>query len=379
MQVNKIKLIILLIIITVLERCVDPFYPNIFDNQQSLVIDGLITDQEGYHYIRISRSAPYNNPTNIPEQDCQVEVVDKAGNRIQFYESEPGLYEQWIEQEYLKIGNQYKLNIITTSGTYESQYETLLPCPPIENIYYEIEMKETSDPRFPIYGIQFYTDLFASGEYAKNYRWELEETWEYRATYYISLYIDVNKNFVNLGYASDSLYYCWSTEPIPEIYTETLNHINKDSLSRIPLRFVSNETKRLKVKYSLLVKQYSLSDTAYQYWDQLKKQSQETGGLYEIQPAQIRGNIYNVKDNEEIVLGFFNVSALTEKRIFVSERFDFFPLIVECEPQDLLGGIPTNRLPVYLIMTDHGIKTAQNHCFDCRVSGGTIEKPDFWE
>jgi len=137
MQVNKIILIIMLIIITILERCVDPFYPNIFDNQQSLVIDGLITDQEGYHYIHISRSAPYNNPTNIPEQDCHVEIVDRTGNRIQFYESEPGLYEQWIEQGFLKIGNQYKLNVITTSGTYESHYETLLPCPPIENIYYE--------------------------------------------------------------------------------------------------------------------------------------------------------------------------------------------------------------------------------------------------
>jgi len=369
----------MLIIIAILDGCVDPFYPNIFDNQQSLVIDGAITDQEGYHYIRISRSASYNNPKKNPEQGCQVEVIDKAGNRIQFYESKPGLYEQWIEQEYLKIGNQYKLSVTTTSGTYKSQYETLLPCPPIDNVYYEIEVQETSDPQFPIYGIQFYTDLYAPGEYAKNYRWELEETWEYHATYRIRLYIDMNENFVDLGYDSDSLYYCWSTETIPEIYTETLKHVNKDSLSKIPLRFVSNETKRLKVKYSLLVKQYSLTDTAYQYWNQIKKQSQETGGLYETQPAQIRGNIYNVNDNDEIVLGYFNVSALTEKRVFVTESFNFFPYYTECEPQDPPGRIPTSRLPLYFVLTDQGIKTAQDHCFDCRISGGTIEKPDYWE
>jgi len=382
MQANKLKWIVIFMIIK-LDGCIDPFYPQIIDNQQSLVIEGLITNQEGYHYIRISRSAPYDNPKNIPEQNCQVEVIDKKGNGIQFYESEPGLYEQWIEQEYLKTGNQYKLNVITTNGKYESRYETLLPCPPIENVYYEIVTKETSDSRFPIYGIQFYTDLYAPGENAKYYRWELIETWEYHAEYMIRFYYDGELH--DLGYYSDSLYYCWLTKPVQEIYTATIQHVSGDSLYKIPLGFVSNETDRLKIKYSLLVKQYSLNDTAYQYWNQVKKQNQETGGLYEIQPTQLKGNIYNLNNEDEVVLGYFNVSSLSEKRIMIDESFQFFQPVSECQLEDIrrLDWLPVAKLPVNLVSVSRTSRgpwqTAQKHCFDCTVLGGTTKKPDFWE
>jgi hypothetical protein len=369
MQVNKF-ILILILIITLPEGCIDSYHPDIDDNQQSVVIDGTLTDKEGYHYIRVSRSVPYNTPRNVPLEGCSVEIIDNAENIIHFYESEPGLYEQWIDQEYLKTGKQYKLRITSSDAIYESKYETMLPCPPIQNVYYEIKEKETADPDYTIYGIQFFTDLVVPDGYAKNYRWELEETWEYHAEYLIWIIYDGWD--YHYPWRTDTLFYCWSTESIHEIYTVTINHITEDSLSRIPLRYVSNETDRLKVKYSLLIKQYSINDTAYEYWNKLKKQSQETGGLYETQPQQIRGNISNINDDNEIVLGFFNVSGLSEKRIFVSERFNFFPTTYECVPS--LTCDPA--LPKYI--TYGGICAARK-CFDCTLSGGTIYKPEFWE
>ncbi len=371
---NKI-ISILILIITLLEGCVDPFYPDIYDNQQSIVIDGTLTDKEGYHYIRVSRSVQYNTPKNIPMEGCSVEIIDNAENIIHFYESEPGLYEQWIDQEYLKTGKQYKLRVTASDAIYESKYETMLPCPPVQNVYYEIKEKGTADPDYTIYGIQFYTDLVVQDGYAKNYRWELEETWEYHSEYLIFNYYD-ETGYHQLANGTDSLYYCWSSESIHEIYTGTINHITEDSLSRIPLRYVSNETDRLNVKYSLLIKQYSINDTAYEYWNKLKKQSQETGGLYETQPQQIRGNISNINDDNEIVLGFFNVSGLSEKRIFVSEHFHFFPTTYECVPWEPVLGIPQSPLPIYFLQD---WRLAARECFNCTLSGGTIYKPEFWE
>jgi hypothetical protein len=375
MQVNKYILILILIILSLPEGCVDPYYPDINDALQSIVIQGTLTDKEGYHYIRVSRSVPYNTPKNVPLEGCSVEIIDNAENIIHFYESEPGLYEQWIDQEYLKTGKQYKLRVTTSDAVYESKYETMLPCPPVQNVYYEIKEKGTADPDYPIYGIQFFTDLVVPDGYARNYRWELEETWEYHAEYLIFNYYD-GTDFYQLDYGTDSLYYCWSSESIHEIYTGTINHITEDSLYRIPLRYVSNETDRLKVKYSLLIKQYSLNDTAYEYWNKLKKQSQETGGLYETQPQQVRGNISNINDDNEIVLGFFNVSGLSEKRIFVSERFHFFPPSYECVPWDPFLGIPKTPVPIYF--TQDWL-LANRECFNCTLRGGTIYKPDFWE
>jgi hypothetical protein len=376
MRVNN-KIFVVTLILPLLTGCIESYYPKIDDAQHSIVIDGTLTDKEGYHYIHVSRSVPLNSDENIPVQNCNVEITDNSGNAIHFYESEPGLYEQWIDQEFLETGRKYKLRVTAGGSVYESRYETMLPCPPVDNVYYEIEEKETTDPENPLYGIQFYADLNAQSGDAKNYRWELEETWEYHSEYPIKDYWN-GREFINLASDNYSLFFCWSSGSIHEIHTGTIKEITSNSLSRIPLNWISNETSRLKIKYSLLVKQYSLSDTAYDYWNQLKKSSQETGGLYEIHPPQIRGNIYNINNDDETVLGNFNVSGMSEKRIFVSEKFNFFPICYDCNPYKPEFGFLFGTQPVYFIDEIRGI-TANRKCFDCTLLGGTTEKPDFWE
>jgi hypothetical protein len=371
---------IILLIMLLLKGCIEPFYPGELNTQQSLVIDGMITDREGYHYVRITRSVNYHNPEAMPETGCQVEVINQSGGSIQFYESERGLYEQWIGQDFVKTGEYYKIRIITGSGTYESEYEAMIPCAPVGDVYYKIQDQETDDPEITLQGIQFYTDLFAPEGYARNYRWELDETWEYHAEYLIR-YFWTGNGVIDQGHSSDSLFFCWSSEPIREFFSTSMQYISGDSMSVIPLRYVSNETDRLTVKYSLLVKQYSLSDEAYRYWDQLRKLSQETGGLYETQPPQIRGNIRNINNEDEIVLGNFNVSAMTEKRIFVTQKFHFFPYYnYDCTLYMPLGIISNLQTPKYMQPDENGIpQLADLECFDCRESGGTTEKPEYWK
>jgi len=363
-----------------LKGCIEPYYPDVGNTQHSIVIYGTLTDKEGYHYIHVSRSVPFNSSENIPVQNCIVEIFDNFRNTIQFYESEPGLYEQWIDQEFLETGRKYKLRVTAGDSIYESRYETMLACPPVDNVYFEIEKKETADPENPLYGIQFYTDLNTQTGDAKNYRWELEETWEYHSEYLIKIYWN-GREMIYLPVGSDSLFFCWDSGSIYEIYTGSIKNITTNILSRIPLNYVSNETSRLKVKYSLLVKQYSLSDTAYDYWSQLQKFSQETGGLYETQPPQIRGNIFNINNNNEIVLGNFNVSGFSEKRIFVSEKFNFFPISYYCEPYYPEMGVILGKQPVYFLRMAQDIRLwlANRECFDCTLLGGTTQKPDFWE
>jgi len=386
MPVNK-NLIIPLFIFIWLGGCIEPFTPNIDKSEESLVIDGQITDQEGYHYIHISRTAPYNDPQKIPEPDCQVEVVDNYGNIFEFYESDSGVYKQWLPEDFLNIGTQYKVNVITADGNnYESDFDELLsPSPLIDNLYYEIEARETYDPDDPIYGIQFYIDVNASNDYSRNYRWELEETWEYEAAYRIQYYWD--GNIVHPVNDPFFLFRCWSTEPIRKIYTATTRHSNSNTINKFPLLYVSNQSNRLKIKYSLLVKQYSLNNTAYDYWFEIQKQSQESGGLYETQPERIRGNIYNVNDHEELVLGFFNASSVTQKRIFVSEPFNFRIHSANCylEIINRTSQLRKFRLyPVYMIsLARMGVGLPYGvgfgTCFDCTNGGGKTERPDFWE
>lgn len=387
MRVNRL-ILILFPVILLLPGCVEPFEPVIDERQVSLVVDGTLTDREGYHSVRISRSGAFNDPEHIPETGCQVEITGSGGGKVTLNESEPGFYERWIEQSFLVVNQVYQLHIVTGEGTeYYSLPDTLFPCAPVDTIYYKQEIRETADRDRPENGIQFFTDLNIQEQQARNYRWKMEETWEYHAPYPIQ-YI-FQDSVLDLGEESDSLMVCWRTREIKSIRTLTTSQITGNRVEGIPLNYVSNQSNRLKVRYSLLLRQYALSTQAFQYWNQLQNQSSEGGGLYETQPVRIEGNVYNPSDPEERVLGNFNVSAMKEKRIFLNERFHFLIQDYPCTPQpieevypDGMGEIPESAYPVYLIATSElgpPWLMADDVCFDCTQGGGTTDPPDFWE
>ena len=119
----------------------------------------------------------------------------------------------------------------------------------------------------------------------------------------------------------------------------------------------------------------------------MRRQQQESGGLYETQPLQIRGNVYNINDPEELVLGFFNVSSSSEKRIFVDAQSELgFPRI-DCILDTIysMDEIPPPvYYPVYMrSLSQFGVGppygVGRGICFDCTSLGGTTVKPDFWK
>ena len=56
---------------------------------------------------------------------------------------------------------------------------------------------------------------------------------------------------------------------------------------------------------------------AYQFWEHVQTVKAREGGLFETVPGNIVGNIHNVNDADERVLGYFYASSVTEKRIFI--------------------------------------------------------------
>ena len=120
---------------------------------------------------------------------------------------------------------------------------------------------------------------------------------------------------------SDSLLTCWRTRKRKEIITATTENLSEPKMFKMPLQFISTATKELSVKYSLLVKQYTLSADSYDYWNQLVKVEDDVNWLNATQPYPVLGNVKNMEDDNEIVLGYFMVAGIDEKRIFV----DFKP------------------------------------------------------
>jgi hypothetical protein len=196
----------------------------------------------------------------------------------------------------------------------------------------------------------------------------------------------------------DSLYTCWKTKQFSKIYTYTSHQKSDKKVTRLPLYLVTNSENRLTIRYSILIKQFALSDVAFEYWDHLQLQSNETGGLYETQPYQSEGNIRCVDDEEENVIGIFSASSVKTKRLtfnisMIRNKNYCIKLIEEYDDliRYLWGGepglpSPPNQpppdTPLYLQPTspdEVGQFTLRDQsCIDCRLKGGTLTKPDFW-
>jgi hypothetical protein len=379
MPVNKSHFSLLLLLVCV--SCIEPYEPEINESQDVLVISGVVTDQAGFQYVTISTSAPYNAPEVKPLSGCVVSVADESGNIRVYTEQEPGLYEAYLENAFLGVGKSYSLHVLTSSGgEYRSDYDTMLICPPVDTIYYEIQSQGTPDPDVNYYGLQFYNDLMGVDGGGRSFRWVLSETWEYTSPYYADVIFD-GHGYDNFN--GSEINVCYMAQVVNTLYTASTQALVNNRLNKNALNYVSNQSTKLSYKYSLLVEQQSLSFEAYRYWDKMKVGA-SGGGLYETQPSSTIGNIYNVSRPQEKVLGCFYATQVQRKRIIVENDFDFEVDRFRCALDTIyslgeLGPIfpyygksigPMPPGPPWLV--------GHFQCFDCQLYGGTTEKPDYW-
>jgi hypothetical protein len=384
MQVNN-RIILCLATLLCLAGCIDPYTPELGEGTDMLVINGRITDQEGYQYVEVSRSSDIYNPVKHPVSGCSIQIINDRQNVFKMTEINEGRYACQMNKEDLAVGTKYRLMVVTPDNKhYQSDFEELLACPPIDSITFEEDKKELSDPVRNVNIVQFYIYSNASGDYAENYMWEMTETWEYHSKYIIGAYYDGVIN--ELEMPSAEFYTCYKSGIIKEIFTHSARNVTDGKIQKFPLNYVSDETDRLSVKYSMNVSQYSLSRSAFEYFNTLRQLSKETGGIYETQPASIPGNIYNPDEPDEKVIGIFYASSVTEKRIFV--KVHYYKYSLYCTPYglrgyellDFLETIDKSMYPVYLLYVGRGaFDYADQECLDCRKYGGTIIRPDFWE
>jgi len=386
MQVSKYHIVIFLALIC--GSCIDPYEPVINETQEVLVIYGVITDKPGIHQVSVSLSTPYNDPVSVPVSGCVVRVEDELGNMAVYGELDPGTYEAYIDSSFLALNKLYSLSVITMDGDeYRSTYDTLLACPPIEALYYEVQSQATSDPNKTYYGLQFYSDVTGSDNASRNFRWLLQETWEYRAPIPANVVWD-GKTIIPI--LVDSIYTCYMTEPVKDLYSGTTKFLSESRLRRNELNFVSNETPRIRLQYSLLATQQSLTDEIYTYWERMESQSGDAGGLYETQPSSTLGNIYNINKPEEKVLGCFYAThqqskRLTVNRMEIESDYEFAVPAFACH-SDTTANLEEVGVyfPYYLQSLDPMMAIGPPYvygsrgCFDCRLIGGTNIKPDYW-
>lgn len=369
---------IVIILFIYLSGCIEPFDPDVDKYDNALIVDGVLTNEPGSCEVILSRTYPYNQVSSIPEFEtgATVTLIDDLGTGITLIEQANGRYVPADDDFAGQIGRKYKITVETTSGIVcESDFEELKEPVPVGRVYYRLEVKENGIP-----GLQFYVDTEDPSRSSKYYAWEFMETWEFWVPYIVSF-----------DYATDI---CYRHVPSRTLLTATTKNYSEDKIIGYPIHFVGNNTNRLSVKYSILVKQFVLTEATYNFYEDLKTININVGTLFDVIPVILTGNIRNSLGPEYPILGNFQVSGVSEMRIFIYDQelpselmiptgFEFCQteMVSKVESANTLDSLLGAGWIIYETSfsdTDTLYDlTNSRACYDCTRSGSNV-MPDFW-
>jgi hypothetical protein len=365
MRSNKI---ILLICTLLAASCVDRFIPVTARYDQTLFIECLIADGANLATVKISLSAPIateesDSITYKPNgvSGAQARILCTDGKEYFCAENLPGYY---TAMDFKALpGQSYKLVVNYGGNTFESDFQEMKPCPPIDSISHKPVVQKLSESGEVVDGYRFYASTHDSAEGASYYRWTLDATFIYTVPYIASHIWDGRNTTV----ASNKLVRtCWKSKEISGIYISKSAGLAENRVIEAPLNFESQSGDELSIRYSLNVRQYAISQSAFEFWENIQKLVSQTGSLYQTQPSRILGNIRCTTDPAVAVTGIFEFPVIPVRCLLLTVGVD----------------IPWWRLPAgsYVTMDyqSNSFLTATPSCYDCRLRDGTLEKPPFW-
>ena len=385
----KVQNIILLLLMIFLMSCEERYIPELDGNYLNvLVVDGRITNAEPPYTVKLSLSSDVEGPQYITLSGYEVKIMDNLGNIEILSEPEAGTYVTSPDGIQGVIGREYKIILKSPDGkTYESNFEKIKDPVGIESVYTELEYEQIEEYPYNIPGYQFYIDTQIAQTDSTWLLWSLDETYKFESDYliYFTYGSDgILRNFLN----TDSLKTCWISEKVYPFFVESTSSLTEPQFIQYPLHFVSTETRRLSIRYSIMVNQYTISEEAYTFWNGVKEQNAGSGELYYSQPYQLSGNVHNANDQDELVLGYFMVAGVAQKRIYKNRPNPtvdmYYPFCTLSQPdyEDygwmFVGAPPNNTL--YITRDANNRNALPNQtCIDCTKKGGKLEEPDWWE
>jgi len=377
MRTNQLLPVVLLMCLLPVTGCIKQFIPEITEQKELLVVQGLITDQPETYTIKLSKSLPFGEKTVvIPVEGCSVQISDDQGHNYSLNESSPGIYITDSTIFKGETGRTYTLDIFESNGNgfihYKSYPAVMRPVPPVDSIYYEKTIiKEKTASSRGINGCRIYLDTHDPEDSCKFYRWDFSETWKLRLLFPVP----------NMT--------CWISDNSDTINIKSTAAFGEARIIRHQVNYISNISDRLKTEYSILLNQYSMNEDEYNYWEKVQNLTSQVGGLSDIVPSSIPSNIYRIDDPGEPILGYFSVSAKSSKRIFIKDAFEgIIDPYKNCITDTVYGDGNIKNLDISVwILIDQlpggfgsprmRVLTDTKGCADCTVRG-TNKKPDFW-
>ncbi len=346
---------ILLVLFAFLYGCIEPIKLDITEEKRILVVEGFISTGPGPHQIKLSNSAKFGDIfagviKNVVGADVWVRSND--GIVTILTEDENGLGAYFTPAGWhAELNKSYTLNIITNNGIhYTSTPETVIPVAPIDSLILQFKKIPTADPAIFISGVEVFA-RFQDPPDSRNFY-----TWRNNGTFLVETHPElfaIRNVFTGVPTPApkDCCSVCWINELNADFSIKILDDKNTNGNINTELAaFIPDNGVRFSTRYVAVIHQLSISSEAHAFFDLLNKQLSIEGNIFDPPPATIRGNMINLDNQEENVIGYFYAS-------------DVF--------------IDTVRINRNVI---EDFQDARQINDDCRIlRNATITKPDFWE
>lgn len=376
--------------------CTEPFSPDIPFSDSLLVVDVTITNELKNHEIFLSRSTEGNEEPQV-ESNATVRIVDDSQQLFSFTETEPGTYVSDVTFG-AEPNKSYRLLITTASGREYASSPAALPPQTAEITDVYAERTTTASG---VDGMGIFVNSFDPTGNSIYYKYEYEATYKIIAPKWSSSQLVANSEESQtvrvVGRDPDNEERtCYATEKSNSFILTNTSRVGEDRVTDFNVRFINRDNYIISHRYSLLVKQFVLSREVFEFYEKLQDFSGVESLFSDSQPGFVVGNIFPEDNGEDQVVGIFEVSSVSEKRVFFNYS-DFFPdedlppFVDDCGQITFPSGfspilhdlVKTNRVSYSdEIRNELGALEAYivvpRVCGDCTVLGSNVI-PDFWE
>lgn len=345
--------------------CREPFEGFDFvGSGTKLVVEAIVTDSGEHGYVRLSYSEPINGGEVQEyrfENQASVLVVDDQGVEYPFSALDSGRY---VNNAFRPIfGHAYRLEVSVGENRFESGWERL----PFEQAE-ELDLSFRPDTRQVLnpLGNLVNENRILISDLIRRQNQDLRYHWQFNHFYIYDAYGQPDI----ATYLPDAERFCYVQD---QDVTELMIHEDRAGVGEVGPEYNLDITsipfgRNMVYDYALEVIRFDVSQVVYDYFESIKAQLANTGGVFDAAPSELQGNISTVSGNLD-VLGFFGVFNVTSDRLFFNqEELPFAKL-----------EFPTNddecaRAP-------EGIDSLNHTCWNCKAVTSrfnSVTKPDWW-
>jgi hypothetical protein len=365
-----------------------------------LVVEGYVNGN-GRTRITLSRTTLLSEKKIVPELHAVLVIEGEDNSTNYLYDIGDGVYV--TDSIQLDPSLKYRLRIYAfNQEEYLTDFRSIVATPAIDSISH-------------VYNdgiVNFYSHSKNSDDRSIYYKWDYDETWEFKSTFRATLQYKITgqgagRTFEIEYYDSvnhthnESIYTCWKNNKSTGIILGSAAQVGDEPIN-LPVRTLARNAFQLTYLYSILVTQYGLRADSYEFFRRMKKNSESLGTIFDAQPSELVGNIVCVTNPHEEVIGFVEFTRISQKRYFVYGPFlpgtpydPDCPFWEELDPN--FGGYPYENDPDLILqvfyhrglvptipekidpVTKHVLTfyAERPRCVDCTMRGSNI-KPDFW-